>query len=267
MLQGKLYLNFHFFDKGGQLKVRRLNVLKYAKKSSSIGHFRSLLRSSIWPVVSFVNSKVVLPVKRCFTRKQRALGEILKRIAFRAKLDATIVDCMANPSYRFFFPELLDSAELARAGWSDDPLTKSTLGSLVRLGTIAEYEGDRERALAFGQPYVRNFSGVISFNLKSIQTHYWDLIRCEIPKKNWVYRRLRSLNISFSAFKKEVFYDDPRYHPDVTCLFHDRWPISVTAGDWKLDKPEYDILASSRTTGSARYRFEGTGSLTTIHVG
>jgi len=271
---------FVIFDKNGVPHSRRLNLLKLANRTHNIGQFRSLIRQAIWKVARFINGKFATKTeskpRRKDTRKFRALGEILRRKAALARLNKEIDDSAANPAYRLFFPELLDVGELSCLSVLKTTLVQGpedvaalkpylkVLGAYIRLGTVAEYAGDRDLVFSMdiGQLwYTRdkeNGGFIATVRPQLAEVHYWPkILSYSRPRNNWLTRRCKALGIPVSnkpgsgtfGYRRRDFYCDPRTHPDVTCLFHDRWPIAVTAGDWRLDKEEYDFLASSRSTG------------------
>jgi len=231
---GKFYLAYTYVDHRGYIVNMKINVLKHCKFITNIGHARAHLRSILSASVRMHNklrteSHIRKPIS--FTRKQMATSQILKRHYGKAArvLDRAIYECRAVQTYIFFFPELWDDYLCSRVGISSDAHTKRCVGSFMRINTVAEYIGDLKTA------YENLPELFISFRKSDFST-----------------ARKRLQRSYYNGFWERAIrgFRDPRTDPDVTCLFNDKWPISVTAGEWRLDKEEYDILLPSRTTGS-----------------
>jgi hypothetical protein len=239
MLQKKYYIRFWFSDKRGYFTSFRINVRKHVDDCKNIGAARAKLRCVISRTIRAHNEKRVMThvkPKRYFTRKQKATGQILARHYGKAArvLDQAIYECRAVQTYMLFFPELWDDYMCEKLGIASDAHTRKAVGCFLRLNTCAEYVGDLE----FASTADRNFF-MRSRRRNVTNTDPRLLINRGLYDQLWT-GVLRGVRL------------DPRKDPEVTCLFHHRWPISVTAGEWRLDKEEYDNLLPSRGTGTVQ---------------
>jgi len=258
----KLWVGVYYEDHRGYKCTFKVNVLKYFG-NGNIGAIRGRLRCAIGCMLKHHDAWRWQTHKRgkCFTRKQRAIDQILHRLHKRINwvLDKAIKESRADPDYRFFFPELWSDFECEKMGLEKHPLLLKWAGALFRLGTFAEFEGDCKTLMDI-DPMVpaQNLFRMAPCGHAVLYNRIVEKRQVEFAGL-WCHRdKPGIIGKKAKALAPMICARSPYKNENVRVLFgpvwaKSDWHVVQTTGEWRLDKPEYDVKTPSRTTGGVHY--------------